>query len=91
MIALCFCVGYSYSQEKPSEEVMKNLVININGPKGLVTANTGQVIERYKNIIFNKFNITNNFISNKSGKYCIIVDYNISYEEYNLKIAVNQK
>ena len=75
MMLICLCVNRSYSQEKPSEEVIKNIIarITLSIPQGSRT--TGE----YTKINFVEFNITNSFISNKNYRYCIEVNYILEY------------
>ena len=75
MMLICLCVNCSYSQEKPSEEVIKNIIarITLSIPQGSRT--TGE----YSQIDFVTFNITNSFISKKNNRYCIEVNYILEY------------
>ena len=75
MMLIFLCVNRSYSQEKPTEEVMKNIIARITLfiPQGSRT--TGE----YTNIKFVEFNITNSFISNKNNRYCIEVNYILEF------------
>ena len=74
MMAMCFCVGCSSSQEKPSEDVMKNEIL-----KTLPWANRADV--KYS---IDKFKITNGFFSKEKGSggestpYCIEVNFKLS-------------
>lgn len=78
MITLGLCVSCGYSQDKPSEEVMKNII-----PQLVIThyhlRKSGGFI--YSNIIYNVFKITHSFFKkNSDGRdiYCVEITYKIS-------------
>ena len=75
MMLICLCVKRSYSQGKPSEDVMENIIarITLGIPQGSRT--TGE----FTNINFVEFNITNSFISHKNNRYCIEVNYILEF------------
>ena len=73
MMVMCLYVQYSYSEEKPSEEVMKGIIYKGGLP------NFESLGQHYSNINFIEFNITNTFFSNKNNRYCIEVNYIISF------------
>ena len=70
MMVMCFCVKYSYSQEKPSEEVMEKIIVKIEFGE-----------DQFTKIHFDEFIISNSFTSNKNNRYCIEVNY-IAYYIY---------
>jgi hypothetical protein len=78
MIALNFYVKYSYSQDKPSEEEIKGIIMTIE----LVNDINNKALS---NLLFDTFQITNEFISKEKGgggessPYCIEVNYIIKY------------
>lgn len=71
IMAISLCVCSSYSQDKPTEEVMKRL---------LIRDFIGNMEYKESGHKYNitKFNITNSFISKENGNYCIEVDYNLT-------------
>ena len=71
MMVMFFCVKYSYSQEKPSEEVMKKVIVKLEFGEDQLT-----------NLKFDEFIITNSFTSNKNNRYCIEVSYIVYYIHY---------
>ena len=71
MTVMCSFVSHSYSQEKPSEDVMKGIIVTLE----LHT----DVIQNITNINYIEFNITNSFTSNKNNRYCIEVNYILNY------------
>ena len=68
MMVMFFCVKYSYSQEKPSEEVMKKIIVKLEFGE-----------DQFTNLKFGEFTITNSFTSNKNNRYCIEVSYIVYY------------
>jgi hypothetical protein len=78
IISMCVILMLMYisigcsSSNKPSEEEMKDIIIPI------ISSNP-YILNTMKNIEFNIFKTTNDFFSKKNGRYCIQVDYNISY------------
>jgi len=77
MIVMGLCVVSSYSQDKPSEEEMKDIILRFETSNKILNEK-----DRYRNIIFKNFDITNSFTSMKNGKYCITVNYIISFDYY---------
>jgi hypothetical protein len=75
IMVISFSVKYSNSQEKPSDEVIKHIIINIE-----YFYKNDKLKNQFKDINFKEFNITNSFISKQNGRYCISVDYNIIYK-----------
>jgi hypothetical protein len=75
MMLICFSVGCN-SPEKPSEDIMKELIIGIN------TSNIAK--GNISNIRFDKFHIISGYFSDeKSGGdivYCINVNYLLVYK-----------
>lgn len=64
---------YSYSQEKPSKQVMKNII-----PQVVISEMAGE-------IKYNIFEITHSFFkkgSNGRDSYCVEITYDISYIDY---------
>ena len=76
VMIICFCVGCSSFQEKPSEEMMKDLMMS------LVLKDHQKVKYSYK---FDTFNITNSFFSKSKGSggestpYCIEGQFKLSW------------
>jgi hypothetical protein len=72
MMVMCFCVVFSYSQEKPSDDVIKNYILAKNFPN----------ISKYKNIRFESFIIKDSYFKKGNDKmdyYYVKVNYNISF------------
>jgi hypothetical protein len=72
MMVIGFGVKYSYLQERPSEDIIKDLIKKMEINKGIEKSHV-------RNIFFTYFNITNSSFNNKN-RYCIIVNYQINYE-----------
>lgn len=85
IMVLCFFVGGTYSQEKPSEGEMKYII----GPyikNDMENINIFLLkYEDIKSYEFVSFNITNSFFSKLNSRYCIKFDYEMSYEYYTIK------
>ena len=72
IMVMCFCVVFSYSQEKPSEDVMKKYILtkNFENPS------------KYKNIQYESFKIKDAYFKKGNDEmdyYYVKVNYNISY------------
>jgi hypothetical protein len=68
-----FCVVFSYSQEKPSEDVIKHYILTKNFPN----------ISKYKNLRYESFKIKDSYFKkgrDKMDYYYVKVNYNISYK-----------
>jgi len=76
MMVITFSIKYSISQEKPSDDVIKHIIIN---PE--LYYKNHNLKNQLKDISFKEFNITNSFISKQNGRYCISVDYDIIYKK----------
>ena len=72
MMVIGFGVKYSYLQERPSEDIIKDLIKKMEINKGIEKSHV-------RNLFFTYFNITNSSFNNKN-RYCIIVNYQINYE-----------
>ena len=72
MMVISLCIGCSFCQEKPSEEVMKTLIAKTWG--------------HGKHTITN-FNIINSFYSNLNGSYCIDVKFTLVRYDNNKQQA----
>jgi hypothetical protein len=57
IMVISFSVKYSNSQEKPSDEVIKHIIINIE-----YFYKNDKLKSQFKDINFKEFNITNSFI-----------------------------
>ncbi len=68
MMVMCFYVGHSYSQEKPSEEVMERIIVKLEFGE-----------DQFTRIKFDEFIISNSFTSKKNNRYCIEVSYIVYY------------
>jgi hypothetical protein len=82
IMGLSLSVLPSYSQHKPSDKTILDIII---------ITERGNSLQKYmKNVKINTFVITNNFISTKNGRYCVEVNLDVSYEGRN-KILDNYK
>lgn len=95
MVIIIICVGCS-SSNKPSEEEMKNIILQLVISRTLLNNN----IDNFETIKYDKFHITNEFVSKtpgggeESSPYCVEVDYIISWkigEDNKTKIKNLQK
>lgn len=80
MMVICFSVGYSYSQEKPSGKVLIDIMI-------LLEKQSNSLPKYIKHMKLNSFVITNNFISSINGRYCVEANFDVSYEGRESTIA----
>jgi len=86
MMTLCFYVACSSSQDKPSDEVIKQTILHgySKGINNIVKSNKNIKISDLK---FDSFKIKNGLVSETKGNagesapYNIVVDYKISYVE----------
>ncbi|MDO9530960.1 MAG: hypothetical protein Q7O12_02360 [Deltaproteobacteria bacterium] len=76
IIAISFSVKYSISQNKPSEEVIKHIILDID-----YFYKNVDLKKKFKDIKFKELSITNSFISKQNGRYCILVNYNLIYKK----------
>ena len=81
MVVICFCVGCSSLEDKPSEDVMKSIITNIE------LNLTDQSKNLYKNIKYNKFTITKKFTPKENGRYCISVNYILVFNYHKDKFV----
>ena len=72
MIVTCLSIKYSYSQEKPSDRAMKDIIF-------LLEKSVNSLPMYIKHVKINNFVITNSFISNINGRYCVEINLDISY------------
>lgn len=89
MMVMGFRVSCSYSQDKPSEEVMKNIISQVIIP--------GFSKDIHTNIKFDTFQITHSFFKKGTDgrdKYCVEINYYISYTfqnpNYSQKMISNE-
>ena len=79
MMAMCLYVGRSYSQEQPSEEVIKDIIFRIEIQK------SGGLYP----LKITNYQFTNEFISKRNGHYCVEVNYYIQSTSLDLTGMVN--
>jgi hypothetical protein len=73
LMTMCLGLKYSYSEEKLSGKVIKDII--------LLLAKHDKLLPMYtKKVLYDQFIITNSFFSLKNGRYCIEVNSVISYE-----------
>ncbi len=73
LMTMCLNITYSYSQEKPSEQVIKDLIILLEKDSNLLPL-------YLKNVQYNTFGIIQEFYSSQNGRYCIKINSDISFE-----------
>ncbi len=73
MMITCLDIKYSCSQEKPSEKVIKDIIILLEKDSKLLPI-------YIKNVKYNAFDIIKEFISPQNGRYCVEVNFDISVE-----------
>jgi hypothetical protein len=65
----------SYSQQKPSDKLMLDIII---------ITERGNLLQKYmKNVKINTFVISNNFFSTQNSRYCVEVNLDVNYEGRN--------
>jgi hypothetical protein len=78
MMVMCFYVGYSYSQEHPSQDIIKNIIMRMELGNNINN-------KEFSNLKYDTLQIINSFVSKtpgghgESSPYCIEVNYKISY------------
>lgn len=81
MMIIGFYVRCSYSQEKPSEELVKGIIFRIEIQK------SGGLYP----LKITNYQVTNEFISKHNGRYCVEVKYYIESTSLDLTGMVNNK
>jgi len=83
---LMFFCAWFYFPDKPSEEEIKEIIINLE------YHSDNPVNLHIRNLLLNNFIISNNFISSKNSSYCVLVNYNLycTWNNMNTK-QVNEK
>lgn len=82
LMVISLCVSRGYSQDKPSEEMMKGIILQF-----VVWSLNNKYISppNVSNLYYYSFQITNSFFKNGSDgrdRYCVEINYDVHYVFY---------